>query len=82
HMLARMHGKDPRKIVAAADRTEQRRIFDEELAPLFARRHIRWLLDKPSALFGLGIPPSQFEALKGKEASMADVLLKRLERLA
>ncbi len=82
HLLARMHGKDPRKIVAAADRAEQRRIFDEELAPLFARRHIRWLLDKPSALFGLGIPPSQFEALKGKEASMADVLLKRLERLA
>ena len=63
-------------------RSEQRRIFDSELAPLFRKRHIRWLLDKPSALFGLGIPPSQFTALKGDEASMADVLLARLQRLA
>jgi S-adenosylmethionine-diacylglycerol 3-amino-3-carboxypropyl transferase len=82
HILARMHGKDPRRLLDAKDRSEQRRIFDSELAPLFARRHIRWLLDKPSALFGLGIPPSQFEALKGKESSMADVLRQRLERLA
>jgi S-adenosylmethionine-diacylglycerol 3-amino-3-carboxypropyl transferase len=82
HILARMHGKDPRRLLDAKDRSEQRRIFDEELAPLFSRRHIRWLLDKPSALFGLGIPPSQFEALKGKESSMADVLRQRLERLA
>lgn len=82
HILARMHGKDPRRLLAARDRDEQRRIFESELAPLFSRRHIRWLLDKPSALFGLGIPPSQFEALKGSEASMADVLRQRLERLA
>jgi S-adenosylmethionine-diacylglycerol 3-amino-3-carboxypropyl transferase len=40
------------------------------------------LLDRPSALFGLGIPPSQFTALKGAQASMADVLHARLERLA
>src|SRR5207237_98673 len=57
-------------------------IFERELAPLFKKRHVRWLLDRPSALFGLGIPPSQFTALKGSEASMADVLEARLERLA
>jgi S-adenosylmethionine-diacylglycerol 3-amino-3-carboxypropyl transferase len=82
HLLARVHGADPRRLLTARTRSEQRRIFDSELAPLFARRHIRWLLDKPSALFGLGIPPSQFDALKGGEASMADVLRGRLERLA
>ncbi|MFA5900997.1 MAG: DUF3419 family protein [Hyphomicrobium sp.] len=82
HILARLHGKDPRRLLQAKSLGEQRRIFDEELAPLFAKRHIRWLLDKPSALFGLGIPPSQFTALKGSEASMADVLRGRLERLA
>jgi S-adenosylmethionine-diacylglycerol 3-amino-3-carboxypropyl transferase len=82
HILARMHGKNPRRVLVAKDRAEQRQIFESELAPLFERRHIRWLLDKPAALFGLGIPPSQFEALKGKEASMADVLRQRLERLA
>jgi len=81
HLLARAHGKNPRRLLAARTRSEQQRIFDSELAPLFRKRHIRWLLDKPSALFGLGIPPSQFTALKGAEASMADVLLARLQPL-
>jgi S-adenosylmethionine-diacylglycerol 3-amino-3-carboxypropyl transferase len=82
HLLARMHGANPRRLLSAKSRSEQRRIFERELAPLFKKRHIRWLLDRPSALFGLGIPPSQFAALKGTEASMADVLHARLERLA
>jgi len=82
HLLARVHGANPRRLLSAKCRDEQRRIFERELAPLFQKRHIRWLLDRPSALFGLGIPPSQFTALKGGEASMADVLRARLERLA
>ncbi|MEM6497569.1 MAG: DUF3419 family protein, partial [Pseudomonadota bacterium] len=82
HLLARAHGRNPRKMLTARSREEQRQIFEAELAPLFEKRHIRWLLNKPSALFGLGIPPSQFEALKGKETHMSKVLLQRLERLA
>jgi S-adenosylmethionine-diacylglycerol 3-amino-3-carboxypropyl transferase len=82
HLLARMHGRNPRKILSAKTREEQRQIFESELAPLFEKRHIRWLLNKPSALFGLGIPPSQFEALKGNEQHMSKVLHQRLERLA
>ena len=82
HLLARAHGRNPRKLLTARTREEQRAIFDRELAPLFEKRHIRWLLNKPSALFGLGIPPSQFEALKGNEQYMSKVLRERLERLA
>jgi S-adenosylmethionine-diacylglycerol 3-amino-3-carboxypropyl transferase len=82
HLLARLHGANPRRMLAAKTLAEQRRIFERELAPLFKKRHVRWLLDRPSALFGLGIPPSQFTALKGSEASMADVLEARLKRLA
>lgn len=82
HLLARVHGRNPRKLLTARSRAEQREIFERELAPLFDKRHIRWLLEKPSALFGLGIPPSQFEALKGNESHMATVLRQRLERLA
>ena len=72
----------PRKILAARSLEEQRKIFESELAPLFEKRHIRWLLNQPSALFGLGIPPSQFEALKGNETHMSNVVHQRLERLA
>ena len=82
HLLARAHGRNPRKILTAKTRAEQRQIFEAELAPLFDKKHIRWLCERPSALFGLGIPPSQFEALKGNERRMATVLRARLERLA
>ena len=82
HFFARMHGANPRRLLSAKTRIEQRDVFEGELAPLFAKRHIRWLLDKPFMLFGLGIPPAQYNELKGSEASMADVLRARLERLA
>ncbi len=62
---------------------EQRRIFDQKFAPLFNRRALRWLVNRPASLYGLGIPPAQYKALAGEtEGGMADVLLKRLERLA
>jgi S-adenosylmethionine-diacylglycerol 3-amino-3-carboxypropyl transferase len=82
HLLARAHRRDPKKLLQAKDRADQIRIFNEELAPLFEKRHIRWLMDRPASLFGLGIPPSQFDALKGGESRMATVLRARLERLA
>jgi S-adenosylmethionine-diacylglycerol 3-amino-3-carboxypropyl transferase len=82
HLLARAHGRNPRRMLEATTLADQRRIYEMELAPLFAKRHIRWLMDRPAALFGLGIPPSQFTALKGGEATMATVLEQRLQRLA
>jgi len=82
HLVARAHGRKPRKLLEARSRAEQHEIFEAEIAPLFEKRHMRWLLERPAALFGLGIPPSQFEALKGGERQMANVLKARLERLA
>jgi S-adenosylmethionine-diacylglycerol 3-amino-3-carboxypropyl transferase len=82
HALAGLHGRNLRTLLKAKSKAEQRAIFDADFAPLFQKPHIRWLCERPSALFGLGIPPAQFEALKGKEKFMADVLHKRLERLA
>jgi S-adenosylmethionine:diacylglycerol 3-amino-3-carboxypropyl transferase len=81
HLVARLYRIDPRELLAARDMDEQRRIFEERLAPIFDRRFIRWLTDQPASLFGLGIPPAQYDALAGNE-KMAAVLRKRLERLA
>ena len=81
HFLAKLYKIDPREILAAETLEEQRRVFEEKFAPIFERRFVRWLTDRPASLFGLGIPPAQYEALAGGDR-MADVLRKRLEKLA
>ncbi|MBN8830068.1 MAG: DUF3419 family protein [Sphingomonadales bacterium] len=81
HLVARLYRIDPRILLEAKDMDEQRRIFEERLAPVFDRKFVRWLTDQPASLFGLGIPPAQYDALAGDE-KMAAVLRKRLERLA
>lgn len=83
HLLAKLHGIDPRELLAAKSIEEQRTIFETRLAPMFERRFIRWLIDQPASLFGLGIPPAQYEALAGDDAAgISAVLRRRLEKLA
>lgn len=81
HVLARLHGVDPKALLKARTIEEQREIFDREYAPFFDKAFVRWLTDQPASLFGLGIPPAQYEALAG-DAKMATVLRERLEKLA
>jgi S-adenosylmethionine-diacylglycerol 3-amino-3-carboxypropyl transferase len=81
HLLARLYRIDLKTILSAPTRAAQRAVFEAELAPLFDKKFVRWLTDQPAALFGLGIPPAQFDALAGDQP-MAQVLRRRLERLA
>lgn len=81
HLVARIHRVDPRQFLAAKTIDEQRAIFDAKFAPFFDRKFIRWITDQRSSLFGLGIPPAQYDALAGGKP-MADVLRARLEKLA
>lgn len=81
HFVARLYRVDLGEILTARDMDDQRRIFEEKLSPIFDRRFIRWLTDQPASLFGLGIPPAQYDALAGDE-KMAVVLRRRLEKLA
>ena len=81
HLLARLYRIDLRAILDAPTQQDQRAVFEAQLAPVFDKRFVRWLTDQPAALFGLGIPPAQFEALAGDQP-MAQVLRRRLEKLA
>lgn len=81
HLVAKLYRIDPRKLLEAKDMDEQRHIFEAHLAPIFDRKFVRWMTDQPASLFGLGIPPAQYDVLAGDE-KMAAVLRKRLERLA
>lgn len=81
HLLARLYRIDLSAILAAGSLEEQRQVFEREMAPVFDKRFVRWLTDQPASLFGLGIPPAQFDALAGNEP-MAEVLRRRLAKLA
>ncbi|MBB5702652.1 S-adenosylmethionine-diacylglycerol 3-amino-3-carboxypropyl transferase [Ochrobactrum daejeonense] len=83
HRVARLYGIDPRDILKARTIEEQRSFFDTALAPLFEKRMVRWATARKSSLFGLGIPPQQYDALAtAGNGNMADVLRSRLEKLA
>lgn len=83
HLVARLYGIDPREILAAETVEDQRRVFETRLAPVFDKAFVRWLIDQPASLFGLGIPPAQYAALAGDDAGGIRAVLKaRLEKLA
>jgi S-adenosylmethionine-diacylglycerol 3-amino-3-carboxypropyl transferase len=81
HAAARAYGVDLRDLLAARSLEEQRRFFETALAPLFDKPAVRWATSTRLSLYGLGIPPAQYEALAGG-GEMRDVLRARLERLA
>lgn len=83
HRFARLYGVDPAELLKAGSLDEQRAYFDTALAPLFDKRLVRWATRRKASLFGLGIPPQQYDALAtAGDGDMAAVLRQRLERLA
>jgi S-adenosylmethionine-diacylglycerol 3-amino-3-carboxypropyl transferase len=81
HAIARAYGVDLRELLSARTLEEQRQFFETAMAPLFDKRAVRWATANRLSLYGLGIPPAQYEALAGG-SDMRHVLRSRLERLA
>jgi S-adenosylmethionine-diacylglycerol 3-amino-3-carboxypropyl transferase len=81
HVLARLYGVDLDGLMASRDLLAQQAYFEQHIAPIFDKRLVRWITDSPISLYGLGIPPAQYQALADGEP-MADVLRERLGRLA
>ncbi|PWE54499.1 DUF3419 domain-containing protein [Metarhizobium album] len=83
HLIARLHGVKLQEIAETRSLREQRQFFEDRIAPLFDKPLIRWMTSRKSSLFGLGIPPQQFDELASLSAgkSIAPVLCQRLEKL-
>jgi S-adenosylmethionine-diacylglycerol 3-amino-3-carboxypropyl transferase len=81
HAIARAYGVNLRELLSARTLEEQRRFFETTMAPLFDKRAVRWATANRLSLYGLGIPPAQYEALAGG-SDVRHVLRSRLERLA
>lgn len=82
HALGRVLGVRLTDMLATADQAEQRAYFEREIAPLFEHRVVRWATGFKASLFGLGIPPAQYDSLAlAGGGDMAVVLRERLEKL-
>lgn len=87
HHLVKLLGGDLQKIADAKNQNEQKLLFDTYVAPIFDHPFVRFLANRPIALYSLGIPPSQFAALKrdvetGKFAGMHLLFKERMRHLA
>jgi S-adenosylmethionine-diacylglycerol 3-amino-3-carboxypropyl transferase len=81
HAVCRAYGVDLKELLSARTLEEQRAFFETTLAPLFDKRAVRWATANRLSLYGLGIPPAQYEVLAGG-SDVRHVLRQRLERLA
>lgn len=83
HLAAKMYGQDMKALLEAENMDDQSRIFRDRIAPLFDKKFVRFCCNMPVSLYGLGIPPAQFEYLsESSEGDMAALLQERLRHLA
>ncbi|MGF1658566.1 MAG: DUF3419 family protein [Rubrimonas sp.] len=80
HLAARAFGVRLEEWTELPDQAAQKAWFDATLAPLFDAWLVRKVTGMKASLFGLGIPPAQYDALAGG-GDMAAVLRRRLEKL-
>ncbi len=81
HVVARAYGVKPRDLLSSRTLAEQRHFFETMLSPLFDKPAVRWATSNRLSLYGLGIPPAQYEALAGGR-DMRVVLRERVEQLS
>lgn len=85
HRLAPLLGSRPEKVLAAENREQQIELFEKHIAPFFDSRLIKFIGKLPVTMFGLGIPPQQYDELK-KEISeggtLIDIYRERVRKLA
>ncbi len=83
HWMTKLYGQDLNKLLQAENIQDQRRLFEETISPIFDKKIVRALCKMPVSLYGLGIPPAQFDDLmKSAKGDMAALLKSRVERLA
>ncbi|MEL6168203.1 MAG: DUF3419 family protein [Pseudomonadota bacterium] len=81
-LMARFGGVDFHRYLKSATLEDQRAFFDAEIAPQFDRPSVRWLARRKAVLFGLGIPPAQYDKLAADgDGDIIPVLKERSRKL-
>lgn len=85
HTLARLFGCRPEEVLKASSLDEQARLYDKHIDPFFDNFVVRTLGKLPVTMFGLGIPPQQYDELKtdlDRGQTVIDIYRERVRRLA
>lgn len=85
HRIADLFGCAPENITEATSMEEQLEIYQRDIDPFFDTLIIRTLGKLPVTMFGLGIPPQQYDELKkdvGVGRTIIDIYRERAKRLA
>lgn len=70
-------------LLAASTLDDQKQFFDDRIAPLLETRSVRWMARRRASLFGLGIPPAQYDKLAADGGGdVLPVLKERIRKLA
>ncbi|WP_424987122.1 DUF3419 family protein [Microbulbifer sp. S227A] len=82
HLLARLGRVEFSPLLTARSLAEQQAFFDSRVAPLFDMWLVRKLSGFRAALFGLGIPPAQYDKLAADgDGDVLPVLRDRVRKL-
>ncbi|MFN3662695.1 DUF3419 family protein [Yoonia sp.] len=82
HLLAKVARVNFRPLLAAQTLEDQRHFHASAIDPLFDKRIVRMLARQRSSLFGLGIPPAQYDKLAADGGGeVIAVLRERVRRL-
>ena len=85
HRLAHFLGVKPEEVLKAKTPEEQEKLYQKHIAPFFESFLIKFVGKLPVTMFGLGIPPQQYEELKNDVCdggSIIDIYKERVHRLA
>ncbi|SMX29279.1 hypothetical protein TRP8649_03412 [Pelagimonas phthalicica] len=63
HLVTRIARVDFAPLLRAKTLAEQAAFFDREIAPLYDSRFVKFVARRRASLFGLGIPPAQYDKL-------------------
>ncbi len=82
HQIGKKVGFSPDRLLNAKTLEEQQKIFDEEIAPFFEHWLVRKVGNLPFAVYSLGIPPQQYDAMKAEsEGNLVNLYRERVRRL-
>jgi len=85
HKFSRVLGCKPDELLKAKTTEEQAELYEKYIAPFFDSFVIKAIGKMPVTMFGLGIPPQQYDELKkdlADGANLIDVYKERTKRLA